>query len=220
MTAPDLTTPPATTAARRIDYFFSCVSPWSFLGHAPVMAVAQRHKATVAFHPVELGPVFAQTGGLPLAKRAPERQRYRLVELQRWRAKRGVELHLAPAFWPFDGALADQTIIAALQAGLPVDALIARICSGVWQRQENLALPEVIAALADSVGLPGASLVAAAEGEAAKAAYLDNRAKAMAADVFGAPSYVLDGEVFWGQDRIELLDDALASGRPPFRPTA
>lgn len=213
MTTPDRTPP------RRIDYFFSCVSPWSFLGHAPFMAVAHRHHATVAFHPVELGPVFAQTGGLPLAKRAPERQRYRLVELQRWRAKRGVELHLAPAFWPFDGALADQTIIAALQAGLPVDDLVARICSGVWQRQENLALPEVIAAVADAVGLPGDSLVAAAQGEAAKATYLDNREKAVAADVFGAPSYVLDGEVFWGQDRIDLLDEALASRRPPFRPT-
>ncbi|MDI4665009.1 2-hydroxychromene-2-carboxylate isomerase [Xanthobacter autotrophicus] len=209
-----------TAPARRIDYFFSCVSPWSFLGHAPFMAVARRHQAAVTFHPVELGPVFAQTGGLPLARRAPERQRYRLVELQRWRDKRGIALNLAPAFWPLDGTLADQTIIAALQAGLPADALIARICSGIWQRQENLAVPEVIAAAADDVGLPGAALVAAAGGKAAASAYLGNREKAIAADVFGAPSYVLDGEVFWGQDRIELLDEAIASGRPPFRPMA
>lgn len=203
---------------RTIDYFFSSVSPWTFLGHGPVVEVARRHGTRLAIHPVSLGPVFAETGGLPLAQRAPQRQRYRIVELQRWRAKRGVDFHIHPAFWPFDGALADRTIIAALQAGHEVEALMARIFSGVWQRQENLADPQVLAAIADDVGLPGADLVAAAQGPATEAAYLDNRARAVAADVFGAPAYVLDGEVFWGQDRIALLDDALASGRVPFRP--
>jgi len=203
---------------RTIDYYFSCVSPWTFLGHAPFMDAARRHGAKVAPHPVNLGPIFAETGGLPLPKRAPQRQRYRLVELQRWGVKRGVAFHVHPAFWPFDGALADRTIIAALLAGHPVDALLPRIFSGVWQRQENLGAPEVIAAIAEEVGLPGAALMAEAQGEAAEKAYIENRERAVAADVFGAPSYVLDGEVFWGQDRIDLLDDALASGRPPFRP--
>lgn len=201
---------------RTIEYFFSSVSPWTFLGHAPVTEVARRHGARLVISPVSLGPVFAETGGLPLAQRAPQRQRYRILELQRWRVKRGVDFHLHPAFWPFDGALADRTIIAGLQAGHAVEDLMARIFSGVWQREENLADPQVLAAIADAVGLPGAELVAAAQGPQAEAAYLDNRARAVAADVFGAPSYVLDGEVFWGQDRIALLDDALASGRPPF----
>lgn len=203
---------------RTIDYFFSCVSPWTFLGHAPFMEAARRHGASVAIHPVSLGPVFAETGGLPLAQRAPQRQRYRILELQRWRVKRGVDLHVHPAFWPFDGALADRTVIAALAAGLSVDDLLPRIFSGVWQRQENLADPQVLAAIADETGLPGAELVAAAQAPAAEAIYLENRARALAADVFGAPSYVLDGEVFWGQDRIDLLNDALASGRAAFRP--
>lgn len=203
---------------RIIDYYFSCVSPWTFLGHGPFMDVAHRHGAKVAVYPVSLGPIFAQSGGLPLAQRAPQRQRYRLVELQRWGASRGVDFNIHPTFWPLDGTLADRTIIAALRMGHPVEALLPRIFSGVWQRQENLASPEVIAAIADEAGLPGADLVAEAQGEAMEKAYLDNRERAIAADVFGAPSYVLDGEVFWGQDRIGLLDEALASGRPPFRP--
>lgn len=203
---------------RTIDYYFSCVSPWTFLGHNPFMEIAKRHGAEVVFRPVSLGPIFAQTGGLPLAQRAPERQRYRLVDLQRWGVKRGVEINIHPQFWPFDGALADRTVIAAIEAGLPVEQLAGRLFSGVWQRQENLGDPAVIAAIADAVGLPGAALVAGAQGEAAEAIYAANRDKALAADVFGAPSYVLDGEVFWGQDHIDLLDDALTSGRPPFRP--
>ncbi|MDQ0505541.1 2-hydroxychromene-2-carboxylate isomerase [Xanthobacter agilis] len=202
---------------RRIDYYFSTISPWSFIGHAPFMAVAAQHGAKVAFHPVALGPVFAETGGLPLAQRAPQRQHYRIVELQRWRVKRGIDFHIHPAFWPFDPALADRTVIAALQAGLEIERLLPGLFSAVWQLQQDLADPAVVATVADAAGLPGAALVAAATGEAASAAYLDNRAKAIAADVFGAPAYVLDGEIFWGQDRIGLLDDALASGRAPFR---
>lgn len=205
---------------RRIDYYFSIISPWSFLGHAPFMAVAARHGAEVAYRPVSLGPVFAETGGLPLAQRAPQRQRYRILELQRWRVKRGIDFHIRPAFWPFDPTLADQTVIAALQAGHGVEGLLPGLYSAVWQQQLNLADPAVVAAVADAAGLPGAALTAAATGAAAAAAYLDHRVQALAADVFGAPAYVLDGEVFWGQDRIELLDDALASGRAPFRPDA
>lgn len=204
--------------SRRIAYFFSIVSPWSFLGHARLMDLAQRHGAEVEFHPVELGPVFAETGGLPLAKRAPQRQRMRLVELQRWRLKLGLDFHIQPQHWPFNGSLADRVVLAALAGGADVDALVRRLFAGVWQRQENLAEPAVLAALSDDVGLPGAALLARADTDEILAAYQANRELAISSDVFGAPSYVLDGEVFWGQDRLDLLEDALASGRPPFRP--
>jgi 2-hydroxychromene-2-carboxylate isomerase len=202
---------------RTIDYFFSLASPWSFLGHAPFMDVAQRHGVEVRLRPVELGPVFAETGGLPLAKRAPERQRYRIVEMQRWRVKRGVDFHLHPRFWPFDATLADRTVIAALDGDLAVDTLLPRLFSGVWQKQENLADAGTLAAIVTEAGLPGADLVERAQSEDITAAYAENRALALSSDVFGAPSYVLDGEVFWGQDRIDLLDDALSSGRSAFR---
>ncbi len=203
---------------QRIDYFFSLASPWSFLGHDRLMAAARRAGADVVFHPVALGPVFAETGGLPLAKRAPARQRLRLVELQRWRLKLGLDFHIQPTHWPFDASLADRLVIAALLDGHSVDALLPRLFSGVWQKQEDLAEPAVLAALADEVGLPGAALVTRADAADVVEAYAGNGALALASDVFGAPSYVLSGEVFWGQDRIDLLEDALTSGRAPFRP--
>lgn len=201
---------------RVIDYYFSCVSPWTFFGHAPLMAVAERHGAVVMPRPLPLGPLFAQAGGLPLAQRPVQRQHYRILELKRWRDRLGIDFHIAPAHWPFDAQLADKTVIAAQLAGQPVDALLRTIFSGIWQRQENLADPSVIAAAADAVGLPGAELVAAAGGAAAEAAYQDNLERGKAAEVFGAPGYVLDGEVFWGQDRVDFLEDALASGRPAY----
>jgi 2-hydroxychromene-2-carboxylate isomerase len=75
--------------ARSIDYYFSLVSPWAYIGHVTFMDVTQSRGLTVNFKPISLASVFPETGGLPLAKRAPARQRYRILELQRWREKRG-----------------------------------------------------------------------------------------------------------------------------------
>ncbi|MFO7307219.1 MAG: 2-hydroxychromene-2-carboxylate isomerase [Pseudomonadota bacterium] len=201
---------------RSIDYYFSLVSPWAYLGHAPFLAIAGRHGCTVTYKPVFLGEVFSETGGLPLARRHPVRQRYRLVELQRWREKRGVALNIHPKFWPFEVALADRCVIALQAAGIDPGAFVARAFAGVWARDENLADEAVLADIAAEVGIDPAAMLEGAHGEAAGAAYAGNIADAVAADVFGSPSYVVDGEVFWGQDRLDLLADMLASGRPAY----
>ncbi|APF38607.1 2-hydroxychromene-2-carboxylate isomerase [Chelatococcus daeguensis] len=201
---------------RQIDYYFSLVSPWAYFGHAPFLATAQRHGCTVTYKPVFLGEVFSETGGLPLARRHPVRQRYRLVELQRWREKRGVPLNLQPAFWPFEVSLADRCVIALQAAGIDPAAFTARAFAGVWARDENLADEAVLAAIATEVGVDAGMMLAGAHGESAKATYAGNIADAIAAEVFGSPSYVIDGEVFWGQDRLDLLADMLASGRPAY----
>ena len=91
-----------------------------------------------------------------------------------------------------------------------------RAFAAVWEDQLNMADPEAIAKVADAAGLPGRKLVERSGSEEISAAYEKNRQDAIAADVFGSPVYVLDGEVFWGQDRIELLADALKSGRKPY----
>lgn len=203
--------------SRSIDYYFSVVSPWAFIGHVPFLDVARRHGARINFRPVLLGELFAETGGLPLAKRHPARQRYRLVELKRWREARGLDFHLSPAHWPVDARAADRLIIAAQIGGHDVAPLIARLMSGVWQREENLADPATLAAILAELGLP-AELLEASAGDRTATIYQANHDDAVEGDVFGSPAYVLDGEVFWGQDRIELLDRALSSGRAPFTP--
>ncbi|MFK8252404.1 2-hydroxychromene-2-carboxylate isomerase [Ancylobacter terrae] len=204
--------------ARTIDYYFSVVSPWAALGHQPFMDVVRRHGVTVRYLPVALGEVFAETGGLPLAKRHPARQRYRLLELKRWRVRRGVpDFQLQPPYWPFNPALADRIVIAAVDAGHDPDRLLARVFAGVWREGRDLADVATLRAILGEVGLP-ADLVQAAEGDAVVATYRGNRERAVGAEVFGSPAYVLDGEVFWGQDRIDLLDDALSSGRAPYTP--
>jgi 2-hydroxychromene-2-carboxylate isomerase len=150
-------------------------------------------------------------------KRHPVRQRYRMVELQRWRDKRGLKFHLQPENWPFNARLADGVVIAAVEAGLDPEPFMGRAFAAVWEDQLKMTDPAVLIKLADESGLPGKQLVERSGSEEISAAYEQNRQDALAADVFGSPVYVLDGEVFWGQDRIELLADALKSGRAPYR---
>ena len=201
---------------RHIDYYFSLQSPWAYIGHRLFRDIAASHGAAVAVKPVMLLDLFAETGGLPLAKRHPARQRYRLIELQRWRDKRGLNFHLQPANWPFNARLADGVVIAVLEAGLDPEPFLQRAYPAVWELELNLADPATLVKLADDAGLPGRQLVERSGSDAISAAYEQNRQNALDAGVFGSPGYVLDGEVFWGQDRIELLDDALKSGRKPY----
>jgi len=204
--------------SRSIDYYFSLQSPWAYIGHDLFTKVVSPYNLKVNYKPVVLVDLFSETGGLPLLKRHPVRQRYRMVELQRWRDKRGLNFHLQPEHWPFNARLADGLIIATIETGHDPDALLRRAYAGVWEQQLKLNDADVLTRLADESGLPGKQLVERAASDEIGAVYEQNRQDALDADVFGSPAYVLDGEVFWGQDRIELLADALKSGRAAYRP--
>jgi 2-hydroxychromene-2-carboxylate isomerase len=200
-----------------VDYYFSLPSPWAYIGHKLFGQLAKSYDLKVNYKPVVLVDLFSETGGLPLGKRHPARQRYRMLELQRWREKRGLNFHLQPKNWPFDARLADGVVIAALAAGLDPDLFLQRAFAAIWEDERNLADADTIAAIAEEAGLPGRQLVERSKSDETGAAYEQNRRDALAADVFGSPAYVLNGEVFWGQDRLELLEDALKSGRAPYR---
>jgi 2-hydroxychromene-2-carboxylate isomerase len=201
---------------RQIDYYFSVSSPWAYIGHGAFRAIVERYDLEVNHKPVILVDLFSETGGLPLVKRHPVRQRYRMVEMQRWRDKRGLNFHLQPKYSPFNARLVDGVVMAAIEAGLDPDPFLRRAFPAIWEDQLNLADPATVTRIADDAGFPGAKLVERSGSDEISAAYEKNRQDAIAADVFGSPVYVLDGEVFWGQDRIELLGDALKSGRKAY----
>lgn len=203
--------------SRTIDYYFTLVSPWAYIGHRLFVDIARRHDAAVRYKPVALGTVFPESGGLPLAKRHPLRVRYREVELQRWREKRGLQFHLKPAHWPFDPIFADCVAVALAREGGDVDGYVRRAFAGLFEDERDLKDPGFVAQVLTETGADAARVLKAAVSPEIKGAYEANTQDALAAGVFGSPSYVLDGEVFWGQDRLELLDDALASGRAAFK---
>lgn len=205
--------------ARHLTVYISLLSPWAYIGHAELQGIAAKHELRVDYRPVALSQVFPESGGLPLAKRHPARQRYRILELQRWRDKRGLDFHLHPQFWPFDPAPADRIVCAMALAGADPQKFVGAAFAATFERQRDLADPKVLAETLEEAGYDAHWLQRGASGEA-ETSYQRNLALALESGVFGSPSYVLDGEVFWGQDRLDLLDDALTSGRKPFSPDA
>ena len=199
-----------------VDYYFSMHSPWAYIGHVPFMEVVRRHGVNVTYKPISLSDVFAKTGGVPVGKRHPARLRYRILELQRWREKRGLKFNLHPKFWPFAAEAADRFAVAVAAAGHDPNPFLRRAFAALWEEEQNLADDATLTKLAKAEKLPGAELLSEAKREQTKATYEQNTADAIAIEVIGSPSYVLNGEVFWGQDRLDLLDDALRSGRHPY----
>ncbi len=197
---------------RSIDYFLAPQSPWTYLGHARFVAMARAAGAAVRVLPVDLGRVFPVSGGLPLGRRAPQRQAYRLVELRRFSQHLGLPLVLQPRYFPVAADDAARLIVAVDQAD-GADAALAltgAILAAVWAQERDIASPDVLAGLLQESGLDPARLQQASDA-AVQARYDANTQLAIDAGVFGAPTYRFGGELFWGQDRLEFVARALAA---------
>lgn len=194
-----------------IDYYFAPMSPWSYLGHERLANIARKRGAQVNLKPVDFGKIFPASGGLPLAKRAPQRQKYRLVELARWQKHLGIPLTIQPKYFPYDANPASLLIIAAsTQLGEKLAMMItSAIFKGCWVEERNMGAPEELFEIVKAQGLDAAELVAAARSEDNVARYQALTEEALQRDVFGAPTYAYNDELFWGQDRLDFLDRAL-----------
>ena len=194
-----------------IDYYFSTVSPYTYLAGTRMEDVATRHGASIAYKPIDLtGAVFARTGGVAVKDRHPARLDYRLQELRRQSTKHGLPLNLDPPYRAVNAAPSSYAFIAAQKAGGgDLGALVHALTGAVWRDQRDIAEDDVIAECLGAAGfdrgLAGMGMLAGAED------YVRNTEEAVNAGVFGSPFYIVDGtEKFWGQDRIEDLDLYLA----------
>ena len=194
--------------SKTIDYFVSLQSPWTYLGHQRLVDIASRHDAEIRIAPVNFGVIFPKTGGLPLPKRAPERQKYRMMELRRWRSFLDVPLNFTPAHFPADETLAAGMVAAARDSGHDAVGLAGAVLRGVWAEEKDIGRRDTLTAIADGLGLDGSALVSAAEADAGATWQRDTEA-ALERGVFGAPTYIYRDELFWGQDRIDFLDRAV-----------
>jgi len=201
---------------RTIDYYFTLISPWVYLGHRAFMVMATRHGLTVQFRPVALAKVWAQSGSVPLGQRSPMRQRQRLVELQRYARYRRLKLNLKPAFFPANPATADLAAAAIVILRGDPAAFVQACGEAVWANDLDIADPKVVERLLAEAGHEPAAVRAVVDDGRAAAAVEANSAAASAADAIGVPTYVWRGETFWGQDRLDMLEEMVASGRPAF----
>ena len=197
-----------------VDYYFAPQSPYAYLGHARFAAIAKAAGATVRVLPVELGgKVFPVSGGVPLTKRAPQRQAYRLLEMRRFSEWLELPLNLQPKFFPAAGDDAARLIIAVdLKDGTEAAmAMAGAVMRAVWVQERNIDDEATLAALLAEQGLNPARLEES-HSQAVHERYELDTQQAIEAGVFGAPSYVIAGEIFWGQDRLDFVARRLARG--------
>ena len=196
-------------AQRTIDYYFWLMSDWAYLGGVRFVQMATRHGVLINHIPMRMPDVYAGSGGILLHQRSWQRQAYRIEELKRWRAKLGIRVNIEPKFFPVDIDLASCLVIAAQQRGLPVSSLVNALMQATWAEDRDQSDPAVLADICQQLDLDAAGLLAAARAESVVAEYQGNTARALAAGVFGSPFYAFGGERFWGQDRLDMLEEAI-----------
>ena len=193
-----------------INYFFSTLSPFTYLSGLALRDIAARSGAAVTYRPMDIMALFARTGGLPPKDRHPSRQAYRLQDMERRARRLGLPLTMKPAFWPTNSAPSSYAIIAAQNAGGgDLAELVHGLGRAIWVEDRDIAQDDVVRDCLSAAGFDPA-LADSQMGQSADT-YATNLDEAERRGVFGAPTYVVDdGQVFWGQDRLEDLELHLA----------
>ncbi|ORY15401.1 thioredoxin-like protein [Clohesyomyces aquaticus] len=203
-----------------IEYYFSFLSSWSYIGSRRLRELAQRHNAKVIYKPVDLMYLFSVSGGLPVKDRAVQRQAYRLLEIERWTKKNNLPMVKHPKYYPADPSLAHRVLLAAInESGYDkkeIHDYVLRSQDTMWVNEKDLADPDVVWANANVSGLDGARLLdRAQQDKGLKEREQVLTREAVEKQYFGAPTYVYQDEPFWGQDRIDILDEVIQSRRKP-----
>jgi 2-hydroxychromene-2-carboxylate isomerase len=193
-----------------IDYYFSVLSDWAYFGGDRLERLARRCGAKINHMPIRLAAVYAGTGGILLQKRSKQRQDYRVVELRRWRDLLGIPINVFPRHYPTDDELASCLIIAAKLEGLDAGVLANAILRAIWSEERDIADATTLHRIAEGLGFNGSELIATARGAAAQREFESYTIDAQRRGVFGSPFYFFGEEIFWGQDRLDLLERVLA----------
>ena len=172
------------------------------------------HNATMRIYPVDFGAIFAKSGGLPLPQRSKQRQAYRLQELARWRDHLNIPIHIQPKYFPANEQHTAGCVIGVRETigDQPAIKLAHRVLKALWQEEKNPADPATLAGLITDTGLDAEQVMTLGSDPKWAERRLADTQAALDRNVFGAPSYVIGDDIFWGQDRLEFVQRRLARG--------
>lgn len=190
---------------KTIEYFYSAHSGYAYIGSRLFMDIAKQTGRKIDHRPMDLRAVIAAWPGSHNGRTPQHRAYFSGREIQRWAEYRGVEIMARPTHHDNEIALSNGVLIAGLLQGLNIDALADRFLEGHWRADADLANPEDLLGLAEDVGVDATPLLAAARSPEVVAIHEKNTAEAIARSVFGSPTYFVDGDMFYGQDHLELV---------------
>ena len=196
----------------KVEYYYSVASPYAYLGVKKFQEIVKKYSLEVIEKPIDLvGTVFAETGGTPVPKRHPSRQKYRLIEIERFGKKLNININKQPKFFPpADPHKAALFTIASIKAGLSID-FGKEVLTKLWSEEKDISQDLVLEEVCNKFKLNFNEIKTAANSEEIKSIYLSNSNDAIAQGVFGAPSFIMNNELFWGQDRLDFLEDKIKS---------
>lgn len=191
---------------KRIEFFFDYASTYSYLAHLEIEALATRYAAELVYRPMVLGFVFKATGNaMPAA--VPAKATYMMQDVRRWVRHLGLPFHM-PSVFPTNTIRALRCAVAALEQGTFL-AYHHAVMKEYWANDQDIGDADVLASIATSAGLDGPKLIARAEDASVKAQLKANTDDAVARGVFGAPTFFIGNEMFWGNDRLQFVAEAL-----------
>ena len=194
----------------KIEYFYSLASPFTFLGSEKFQTIANKYKIEIVEKPCDLvGGIFSKTGGVPVPQRSPQRQKYRLDELKRWSEFLNIKINIKPKFFPpKDPHIPAKYTIAANLLGVKI-LLGHELLKKLWVEEQDISDETIIELISKQFKIDFKELSSLAKSEKVSKIYTDNTEEAIQKNVFGAPTYLFNNELFWGQDRLEFLERAL-----------
>ncbi len=193
---------------KTVYYYHALSSPWAYLGWPQFNALIEKHDLHVVVRPTR---IVTENGGVPLRSRPQPRQDYHAVELDRWRKRLNMPLVLKPKHYPTNNEYSARMVIAADRLGLPTLELSHALLHALWSEELDVTVPAVRIDVADRLGLDGAKLQAMEDEPDVWKAWLDSHAEAQAKGVFGTPTWIYKDVLYWGQDRLSFLDEALSA---------
>lgn len=197
------------STALSIRYYFWINSDWAYLGGCRFHEMIERYGVTVDYRPVNQPVIYARTGGIMLRERSRQRQDYRIAELKRWRERLGIKLNIKPKYSPVEIEPGSRVVIAAKRLGLPLAPLTNAIMKAFWTDEENIADSATLRTIGAALGLDMDAVMAEAGTDAVLREYMAYTDEAPHDGVFGSPFYVFRGEPFWGQDRLDFLEETI-----------
>jgi 2-hydroxychromene-2-carboxylate isomerase len=194
-----------------IEYFYSAHSAYAYLGSRRLMEIAREAGRELVHRPVALTQVIDGAGSTPTATRTQKFRAYYFGrEIERWSQRRGAPVvDGIPTYHRNDTTLSNCALIAGTLNDININALAHAFLEGHWQDDADLNDADTLAHLIASVGLDARELLDLATTDAVTKAYAANTTEAIERSVFGSPTYFLDGDMFYGQDRLEMLENAL-----------
>ena len=193
-----------------IDYYFSVLSDWAYMGGERFENLGRRYNARIKHMPMKLAELYANTGGIVLQKRSVQRQNYRVVELERWRDKLGMPITLHPKYYPTNDTLAACSIIAASDLGLDAGRLANLVHRAIWAEEQDVSDEPTLRRIIGALTPHPETVLDAAKSRAVLETLDRNTREAAERGVFGSPFYMFEDQIYWGQDRLDFLDEQLA----------